>query len=530
MQAMQACRVAPEGAVLPCIDVLDMNPACMSSGGSHDGDSLREWTLTFLKLVRVSNPGHYKTGSTQLATQSRQVLTGQITASTLIAHPQVGVPQHTFVKVDCNGQSFVLPKDCLCRHPAGKTASTSFFVERHPFQTGAVNSHKRCKIGTLQMHIESDDTNSDSEAAPLRVEAEMYTSIKQGTCAQIWQRTMQEQNASFVKGSILAKKSCDLHGMDLGLFIQLTNIPLRDCSAVRWTLQKIVNAGCGVVYFGQSPGIFIVPVFADGEDETMFVCDGGALCHMWVLLKDQAAKIFFLTGLQVYASIDQNVELKNVSVVERDLSDDANMAQGMAMAFCGKHNIWETGQHHCRICCLMRCSAFRVDVVGCTNTTCWSQRRQARNSCFSIANQKTKANGLTHKQFEVLTFAARTGVASAEFLQFLSLPVNLPVRWFLALHREFSRGSASGAWKLASPLTGLFSDQPGTVDYDAQLPFSQAVDDQAHVQEPADDQQHAENVSGPGIKRGAAMTHLLALTSNEAASSERIKKIKNAFV
>ena len=135
--------------------------------------------------------------------------------------------------------------------------------------------------------------------------------------------------------SILAKKSCSYHGLDLDLFIQLTNIPLRDCSAVRWTIQKIVNAGCGIVYFGQSPGIFIVPVFAEGQDETMFVCDDSTWCHMWVFLKDKAAKQFFLTALQVYASLDHFVELKNITAVERNLSNDANMAQGLAMAFVG---------------------------------------------------------------------------------------------------------------------------------------------------------------------------------------------------
>ena len=92
----------------------------------------------------------------------------------------------------------------------------------------------------------------------------------------------------------------------------------------------------------------------------------------------------------------------------------------------------------------MRCWAFKVDVVGCTNTRCWSQRRQGRNSCCSIANSKTKANAVTHKQFEVLTSAARTGVASADFLHLFGLPMNLPVKWFLALHREFSRGAATG--------------------------------------------------------------------------------------
>ena len=466
MQAPQACCAANSGAALQGIDVLDMIPDSVTSALLHDSDSVREWTLMFLQLLRVSNPGHYKTGSTELATQSRQVAAGQITASTLMDHDQAGEPRHVFVKVDCNGQSFVLPKDCLLKHSTGKTCTSSFCIERHPFQTDAVNSPKLFKIGTLQMRVDWNDTNTDAEVAPLRVEAEMYTSIKQGTDAQILQRTMQEPNASFPKGSILAKKSCSYHGLDQDLFIQLTNIPLRDCSAVRWTIQKIVNAGCGIVYFGQSPGIFIVPVFAEGQDETMFVCDDSTWCHMWVFLKDRAAKQFFLTALQVYASLDHFVELKNITAVERNLSNDANMAQGLAMAFCGQHNTWETGQHHCRICCLMRCWAFKVDVVGCTNTRCWSQRRQGRNSCCSIANSKTKANAVTHKQFEVLTSAARTGVASADFLHLFGLPMNLPVKWFLALHREFSRGAATGGCNvtLASEMQVANASGAGKVD------------------------------------------------------------------
>ena len=151
MQAPQACCGANSGAALQGIDVLDMIPDSVSSALLHDSDSLREWTLMFLQLLRVSNPGHYKTGCTELATQSRQVAAGQITASTLMDHDQAGEPRHVFVKVDCNGQSFVLPKDCLLKHSAGKTCTSSFCIERHPFQTDAVNSPKLFKIGTLQM-------------------------------------------------------------------------------------------------------------------------------------------------------------------------------------------------------------------------------------------------------------------------------------------------------------------------------------------------------------------------------------------